>query len=69
MPGFRTLASLLAGPLCSLVLCAANPGPDHAPLHFEPNTGQFDSQVKYVSRGNGYTLFLTDTSAVVAPKL
>ncbi len=35
------------------------------PLHFEPNVGQFDSQVRYVARGGGYTLFLTDTDAVM----
>jgi hypothetical protein len=29
------------------------------PLHFEPNQGQTDSRVKFLSRGNGYTLFLT----------
>ena len=36
------------------------------PLHFEANQGQTDSQVKFLSRGRGYTLFLTPTEAVLA---
>ena len=35
------------------------------PLHFEPNVGQFDPQVRYVTRGAGHTVFLTDTEAVM----
>jgi hypothetical protein len=34
------------------------------PLAFEANRGQTDSQVKYMARGNGYTLFLTANDAV-----
>src|SRR5205809_8142001 len=29
------------------------------PLSFEANVGQTDAQVNFVSRGNGYALFLT----------
>jgi hypothetical protein len=36
------------------------------PLSFEANQGQTDSQVKFLSRGNGYTLFLTDAEAVLS---
>ncbi|CAN5370424.1 hypothetical protein BH20ACI1_BH20ACI1_26760 [soil metagenome] len=36
------------------------------PLTFEANEGQVDSQVQYLSRGNGYNLFLTGTEAVIA---
>src|SRR3989454_9241768 len=36
------------------------------PLSFERNDGQTDSQVKFLSRGRGYTLFLTPTEAVLA---
>ncbi|MCH7923694.1 MAG: SBBP repeat-containing protein, partial [Nitrospinae bacterium] len=36
------------------------------PLHFEANQGQTDPQVKFLSRGRGYTLFLTPTEAVLA---
>src|SRR5947208_7962193 len=38
------------------------------PLHFEANQGQTASQVKFLSRGPGYTLFLTPTEAVLALK-
>jgi hypothetical protein len=34
------------------------------PLAFEQNQGQTDAQVKYLARGNGYTLFLTANDAV-----
>jgi len=34
------------------------------PLAFEENKGQTDPQVKYLARGEGYTLFLTDRDAV-----
>src|SRR5579863_2517465 len=36
------------------------------PLSFERNDGQTDAQVKFISRGNGYTLFLTSAEAVLA---
>ncbi|MDX8404722.1 MAG: SBBP repeat-containing protein, partial [Mariprofundus sp.] len=36
------------------------------PLFFEHNQGQTDAQVKYISRGQGYALFLTPTEAVLA---
>jgi hypothetical protein len=36
------------------------------PLSFEANEGQFDSRVRYLSRGGGYALFLTDDEAVVS---
>ena len=35
------------------------------PLSFEPNHGQTDPRVKFLSRGRGYTLFLTSTEAVL----
>jgi hypothetical protein len=35
------------------------------PLSFEPNEGQADGEVKFVSRGSGYTLLLTGTEAVL----
>lgn len=34
------------------------------PLNFEANQGQADSQVKFLSRGDGYSLFLTSYEAV-----
>ncbi|MBV8054982.1 MAG: hypothetical protein JO071_07055, partial [Deltaproteobacteria bacterium] len=36
------------------------------PLSFEANRGQSDRQVKFLSRGNGYALFLTPTEAVLS---
>ena len=36
------------------------------PLSFEANHGQSDGQVKFLSRGSGYNLFLTPTEAVIA---
>src|SRR5436853_1109070 len=35
------------------------------PLQFEANRGQTDSSVQFLSRGRGYTLFLTSTEAVM----
>jgi hypothetical protein len=34
------------------------------PLSFEANQGQTDANVKFLSRGSGYTLFLTGNEAV-----
>jgi uncharacterized repeat protein (TIGR01451 family) len=36
------------------------------PLIFEPNQGQADGSVKFVSRGAGYSLYLNSTGAVLA---
>jgi uncharacterized repeat protein (TIGR01451 family) len=49
----------------------ASPPPSAAlygglPLIFEANTGQMDPVVKFLSRGPGYTLFLTPTEAALA---
>jgi hypothetical protein len=38
---------------------------DQLPLSFEANQGQTDHQVKFLSRGQGYNLFLTSTEAVL----
>jgi hypothetical protein len=38
---------------------------DKLPLNFEANYGQTDSQVKFFSHGNGYSLFLTSSEAVL----
>ncbi len=35
-------------------------------LRFEENAGQTDPRVRYMARGRGYTLYLTDTDAVFA---
>jgi Beta-propeller repeat len=36
------------------------------PLSFEPNRGQTDRRVKFLSHGSGYTLFLTTNEAVLS---
>jgi hypothetical protein len=36
------------------------------PLSFEPNQGQTDAQIRFLSRGAGYTIFLSPTSATFA---
>src|SRR5438309_8731411 len=36
------------------------------PLSFEPNDGQAERKVKFLSRGSGYTLYLTRDEAVLA---
>ena len=36
------------------------------PMSFEPNRGQTDGRVKFLSRGSGYTLLLTQTEATLA---
>jgi hypothetical protein len=36
------------------------------PLSFEANHGQTDAQVKFLSHGNGYSLFLTPTESVLS---
>src|SRR3972149_6508344 len=35
------------------------------PMSFEANQGQADAQVKFLSRGGGYRLFLTGSEAVL----
>ena len=37
-------------------------------LFFEPNQGQTDSKVKFLSRGDGYSIFLTSSGMVLALK-
>jgi hypothetical protein len=38
----------------------------HSPLSFEPNRGQTDKCVQYISHGAGYSLFLTPSDAVLS---
>lgn len=38
---------------------------NHLPLSFEMNRGQSDASVKFLSHGNRYSLFLTDSAAVL----
>jgi hypothetical protein len=36
------------------------------PINFEPNVGQTDDSVKYLARGHGYSLFLSQRDAVLS---
>src|SRR5262245_8473820 len=55
----RVLTNLAAGQQAALA-------PDDAsPYRFEANQGQTDAQVRFLSRGDGYALFLTDTAVVL----
>src|SRR5258706_5859513 len=38
----------------------------NTPMSFEANQGQTDGEVKFLSRGRGYTLFLTPTQSVLS---
>jgi hypothetical protein len=38
---------------------------DKISLSFETNVGQADSEVRFLSRGPGYTLFLTSSEAML----
>jgi hypothetical protein len=68
---------MLAGLLALFVPSHLLPGPaapprprienlNKLPLAFERNQGQTDSKVKFLSHGQGYTLFLTSGEAVMA---
>ena len=41
-------------------------GYGQVPLRFEPNTGQTDPQIRYISRGNGYTMYFAPTETILA---
>jgi hypothetical protein len=73
----RTKATCIAGFIAAFTLCivavplfsapttaVANRNYGKAPIAFEPNLGQSDSQVKFLARADGYTLFLTPAETV-----
>jgi hypothetical protein len=73
---FHPVSRRLLGALClsAAVLSpagasASQPSPvqvlGKVPLAFEPNLGQADPQVRFISRGPGYNLFLTPDEAVL----
>jgi predicted extracellular nuclease len=47
-------------------LAAAQDAYGELPIAFEPNLGQVDAKVSFLSRGPGYSLFLTPTEAVLS---
>lgn len=56
-------AGVAAALLGASTACAAAP---RRPVVFEANHGQVDSQVKFLSRGSGYTLFITAAETILA---
>jgi hypothetical protein len=58
------VARVSAPPVTAQAAVAQNYG--QLPLRFEANVGQTDPQVKFLSRGPGYALFLTATEAVLS---
>jgi hypothetical protein len=64
------LAIMFAAALAPALSSAAPPAPavDRArvPLSFEPNRGQTSPEVRFLSRGAGYMLLLTEAGAVFA---
>ena len=65
LPGL--VLSLLVGAPVGQVEAAAilTPGPARPALAFEPNQGQADPAVKFLARGRGFGLFLTQTETVL----
>jgi hypothetical protein len=65
-----TIASLAAGTEANVLDPATRASISESygklPLSFEANQGQVDNAVKFLSRGSGYTLFLTSTEAVLS---
>ncbi len=69
-PALRAAPSLRIGALIAPVQPKTNVQPsqptDYRPaVAFEANVGQTDSQVRFLSRSSGYTLFLTPSEAVM----
>jgi hypothetical protein len=62
----NTDPAVLAVPASSLLKHDWTNAYGKLPLAFEPNQGQTTPQVRYLSRGNGYELFLTNHEAVLA---
>jgi hypothetical protein len=60
----RTVSNTKAGTVADRARVLGEYG--KLPLSFELNQGQSDGSVRFLSRGNGYTLFLTPKGAVMA---
>jgi hypothetical protein len=59
-------AEALAGSIDAQKKARISESYGHLPLRFEANQGQADKQVKFLSRGSNYALYLTGTDAVLA---
>src|SRR5438105_3468107 len=62
--GFASVAA--AGDDGAAVHARADETYGRLPLSFEANRGQTDAKVRFLSRGRGYTLFLTPAGAVLS---
>jgi hypothetical protein len=63
IPGLCGMPAVCAGPGIAIQRDAASYA--RIPLSFQPNQGQVNPAVQYVSRGQGYSLFLTPGEAYV----
>ena len=66
-PAYSTVATSGDKPN-SLAKVGLAKGFGRLPLSFEVNQGQTNAEVKFLSRGKGYTLFLTPNEAVLSLK-
>src|SRR5437764_9458338 len=57
------LLSLISS--AAFLVAASQPQPFRRPLVFEPNRGQTSAQVKWLARGSGYQIFVTDDGITV----
>src|SRR5262245_16905701 len=65
-PGIETLEDrVVLSPSNGSALALASTYGD-SPMVFEANQGQTDPQVRFLSRGNGYALYLTPGDAVLS---
>lgn len=60
------LSAFAAGPSSTKAHTRPDGGFGKLPMSFEQNLGQTDRQVQFLSRGTGYSLFLTHNEAVLA---
>jgi len=75
-PGYRASGMVCLAFMSALASGALQAAPDlktqtqsnygKLPLSFEANQGQADAQVRFLAHGQGYTLFLTPTEAVLS---
>src|SRR5204863_352648 len=62
---FATFLASLAFPAAAATQARVSESYGKLPLHFEANRGQTDKAVRFLSRGPGYSLYLTNGEAVL----
>src|SRR5438067_7982720 len=62
---FATFLASLAFPAAAATQARVSESYGKLPLHFEANRGQTDKAVRFVSRGPGYSVYLTAGEAVL----